>query len=248
MRNIIKNAKDIRMRHEEKYICSEAYLQVLESRLKCILSPDENQGENGYEIKSIYLDTSTDRFFEEGLQGLEYRNKYRIRIYNNNSDVIKLEKKTSFRNKKAKTTERLTRDYVQKIMMREEEDDFFAYKEGSLRREILYLQKTELMRPKNMIRYDRKAYISDIGNIRITLDRNICVSERVEEFFEKDTVWHPLLPQDIHVLEVKYDGIFPGYLARMINFEGLERTSFSKYVLGREAMQNNGRMRERYEL
>lgn len=239
---LYKNAKDIQMRHEEKYICSETYLQILESRLKCILNPDENQGENGYEIKSIYLDTSTDRFFEEGLQGLEYRNKYRIRTYNNNSDVIKLEKKTSFRNKKAKSTEKLTVNDVQKILRQDDLGDFFEYEEDSLMREFLCLQKTELMRPKNMIRYDRKAYVSDIGNIRITLDRNICVSERMEEFFEDDTVWFPILPQGVHVLEVKYDGIFPGYLSRMINFEGLERISFSKYVLGRAVMKNNGRM------
>ena len=102
--DMMKHAKEITMRHEEKYLCSESYLRILESRLQGFLSPDSNQDELGYEIRSLYFDTATERLYEEGLAGLEHRNKYRMRIYNGDSDVIKLEKKTSIRNLKKKDT------------------------------------------------------------------------------------------------------------------------------------------------
>lgn len=239
---MISQTKFITMRHEEKYICSETYLRMLESRLNAVMSRDENQGEEGYEIKSLYFDTISDRMYEESLAGLEQRNKYRIRIYNENANVIKLEKKTSIRNLKKKKSELIEKDYVDKLLAGEETGHVLDYENGSLKQEFTMLQKTELLRPKAIICYHRKAYVNEIGNIRITLDRDIRVTDYVDGFWDADGVYLPVLPSGLNLLEVKYDGILPGYLVRMINFKSLERTSFSKYGLGREVLMNSGRM------
>lgn len=244
---MINHAKDITMRHEEKYICTESYLRILESRLHGFLSPDSNQDESGYEIRSLYFDTASDRLYEEGLAGLENRNKYRMRIYNGNTDVIKLEKKTSIRTLKKKNTVLIKKSYVDSVLCGNETETVLKYENGTLMQEFTMLQKTELLRPKAIVSYRRKAFVSDIGNIRITLDKNICATDKVEGFFEKDTTYFPVLPSGIHLLEVKYDGILPGYLVRLINFANLERISFSKYVLSIDMMKNNGRMSGLYE-
>lgn len=244
---MIDYAKDITMRHEEKFICSESYLRVLESRLRVALYEDENQGEDGYEIRSVYFDTESDRLYEEGVEGLEQRSKYRIRIYNGLTDTIKLEKKTSIRALKKKEVLMLDKSCVENILDGYELDKICEHTDEPLYQEFALLQRTERLKPKAIISYNRKAFVSDIGNIRITLDRNICVTDKVEEFFEDSAVYYPILPAGIHLLEVKYDGILPGYLARLINFKSLDRTSFSKYVLGRNVMKNNGRMNELYE-
>ena len=244
---MIEDAKDITMRHEEKYICTESYLRILESRLQGFLCPDGNQDEFGYEIKSLYFDTASERLYEEGLAGLENRQKYRIRIYNGKTDVIKLEKKTSIRNLKKKRTELLEKAYVDGLILGKETDSILQYENGTLLQEFAALQKTELLRPKVIVSYNRKAFVSDLGNIRITLDRNIRATDKIEDFFEKDMTYFPVLPSGIHLLEVKYDGILPGYLVRLINFANLERTSFSKYVLSMDMMNNNGKMGEWYE-
>ena len=244
---MINQATDITMRHEEKYICSEAYLKILESRLNGFLNPDSNQGEDGYEIRSLYFDTISDRLYEEGLEGLEQRNKYRIRIYNGSTDVIKLEKKTSVRNLKKKKTVFLEKEYVDYLIDNGEPEEVLKYARGSLMSEFTLLRKTAMLRPKLIVNYDRKAFVSDIGNVRITLDRNIRVTDKVTDFFGKDTVYQPILPAGVHLLEVKYDGVLPGYLTRLLNFQKLERTAFSKYVLGREKMKDNGRISEWYE-
>ena len=245
--DMMKHAKEITMRHEEKYLCSESYLRILESRLQGFLSPDSNQDELGYEIRSLYFDTATERLYEEGLAGLEHRNKYRMRIYNGDSDVIKLEKKTSIRNLKKKDTIRVEKNYVDSVLFGNEVEEVLKYEDGSLMQEFTLLRKIELLRPKVIVSYQRKAFVSDIGNIRITLDENIRATDKVEGFFEKDTTYFPILPAGIHLLEVKYDGILPGYLVRLINFANLERTSFSKYVLSMDMMKNNGRMSGLYE-
>ena len=244
---MIEHAKNITMRHEEKYICPETQLRIIESRLKGFLQSDANQGENGYDIQSVYFDTEADRFYEEGIEGLEYRNKYRIRIYNGNSDVIKLEKKTSIRNLKKKQTALVEKEFVQEILSNMEMPMLLEYEGKPVVRELLALQKTANLRPKAIVKYNRKAFVSDIGNVRITLDRDIRVSGEVENFFENGIVYHPILPAGIHLLEVKYDGVLPGYIAQLLNFDKLERTAFSKYVLGRETLKNNGRMSGLYE-
>lgn len=246
--SMLNRTKEITMRHEEKYICSESQLRIIESNLRSLLDSDINQDAEGYEVRSVYFDTETDRMYEEGLDGLERRNKYRIRIYNGNSDVIKLEKKTSIRNLKRKKTALIEKDYVEGLLLNSEIESVLEYEKESLLQEFTMLRKTELLRPKAIVCYDRKAFVSDIGNIRITLDRNIRTTEQVTDFFEDNLLYHRVLPPHMHLLEVKYDGILPGYLVRVLNFRNMERTSFSKYVLSRELLKNNGRMSGLYEL
>jgi len=244
---MINQGKNITLSHEEKYICSEAYLRVIESRLKDFLEPDYNQGEDGYEIRSLYFDTPSDSLYEESIQGVEDRDKYRIRIYNESGSIIKLEKKTSIRNLKKKRTQLLEFENVNGLIQGKEEFDIFDCEKGTLLEEFVLKQKTALLKPKSIINYKRNAFVSDVGNVRITLDRNISVGSDVEDFFKEDIMLFPILPPNIHLLEVKYDGILPGYLVRLLNIDKLERTSFSKYVLGREVMKNNGRTSGLYE-
>ena len=48
-------------------------------------------------------------------------------------------------------------------------------------------------------------------------------------------------------MEVKFDGILPGYITRILGIGNLQRISFSKYVLCRNLINNNGRLDEVYE-
>ena len=46
----------------------------------------------------------------------------------------------------------------------------------------------------------------------------------------------PILPTGMHVLEVKYDEFLPDMIARQIEIGKLRQTAFSKYYLGRLAV------------
>ena len=47
----------------------------------------------------------------------------------------------------------------------------------------------------------------------------------------------PVLPAGLHVLEVKYDEFLPDVIAQQLEIGKLRKTAFSKYYLGRLAVQ-----------
>ena len=238
--------RNVHMRHEEKFICSSSQIALIEKRLSTFLKKDSHQDGEFYNIRSMYFDTYDDRLLEESLQGINLRHKYRIRIYNASDQVINLEKKTSENLLKQKTSCRLSRDTVEKIMSCSPWcSDLLPAQDTA--REFYTLQKDSGLSPKVIVDYNRCAFINDIGNIRITIDKNISASYKIGSFFDKEILKIPVLPDSLSVLEVKFDGIFPGYLAQMLNLSNLQRVSFSKYGLCRNILENNGRIDEYYE-
>ena len=70
-------------------------LQELRARLSMVAKPDEHsvKGE-GYRVKSLYFDNYNDKALMEKLDGVNNREKFRLRLYNNDRSFIRLEKKS----------------------------------------------------------------------------------------------------------------------------------------------------------
>ncbi|MCR4596779.1 MAG: polyphosphate polymerase domain-containing protein [Lachnospiraceae bacterium] len=232
--------KLINMRHEEKFLCSERELTLLDARLKAFLTYDSNQDGADYQIRSLYFDTFEDRLYKESLNGIERRHKYRIRFYNMNDSFFRFERKDTIGRLKQKQSAPFTKKQVEQILNGEGLGKNYSEEEALLQ-EVYSLQRTEGLHPVVVVDYHRTAYTYPIGNIRITLDRNISCTHRIEEFLDTNSLLYPLLPENRHVLEVKYDGCLPGYIASLLNIAGLEQISFSKYAYSREIIENNGR-------
>ena len=49
----------------------------------------------------------------------------------------------------------------------------------------------------------------------------------------------PVLPKGMHVMEVKYDELLPDIIARQLETGKLKKTAFSKYYLGRMAVNGD---------
>lgn len=233
----------ITMRHEEKYICSDRQLTLLEHRLKSVMNYDTNQKGDAYLIRSLYLDTLDDRLYRESLNGMYRRHKYRIRFYDLQPDFIRLERKDTVGQLKSKTSAVCTQEMVSNYLKTGRMED----SDNELLKEVHVLNETEGLRPAAIIDYRRTAFTQETGNIRITFDRDISCSHNVDGFFEQDTVLVPVMPHGKHVLEVKYDGILPGYIAGLLEIGSLERISFSKYAYARNVIEYNGRREEGYE-
>ena len=234
------------MRHEEKFLCSEKELFLIESRIKCFLELDSNQTSDSYNVRSIYFDTSDDSILKESLDGLNHRSKFRIRTYGSNDSIIRLEKKTSIGQLKSKSACILTKEDVFTILKNPFFSSISEHKNSPLD-EFYVLKKTKQLAPKVIVNYERSAYIKMDGNIRITFDRNIGASTQIQEFFNENLLTHQILPNNIGLIEIKYDNIFPGYLSRLLNLSNLQRISFSKYGLCRNILEHNGRIDEYYE-
>lgn len=222
-------------RVENKYNCSESELLILQNRLEGILQPDSNENHpEGYSIISLYFDDLQDNCLNDTVDGVEVRDKYRIRIYNNSLDVIKLEvksKKDGYIYKKSKT---ITKEQADMLMRGEcIEDSSFVEDPATLFNVAI---RTRGLRPKVIVAYERKAYVFGPGNTRITLDRNVRASNRVEDF-GSENISYDFLHEYDKVLEVKYDEFIPGFLLQLLELGNMQQTSYSKYQLCRELFE-----------
>lgn len=93
--------------------------------------------------------------------------------------------------------------------------------------------RTRGLRPKVIVAYERKAYVFGPGNTRITLDRNVRASNRIEDF-GRDNISYDFLNDYDKVFEVKYDEFIPGFLLQLLELGNMQQTSYSKYQLCRE--------------
>jgi SPX domain protein involved in polyphosphate accumulation len=231
------------VRHEEKYICSERQLVIIENRLKTVMPADINQTGSGYHIRSLYFDTIDDRLYHESLSGVDRRSKYRLRFYNLNTDFFRMERKDSVGRLKQKYSVNMDNGTALSML-----DNGFSDNTGDkLLDELYILQQSEGLHPVAIVDYRRTAFTYPVGNIRITLDRDISCTFRTDEFLDEKALLYPVMPWDKHVLEIKYDSVLPGYIKTIIDTGDLEKVSFSKYAYARSVIKGNGRKEDGYE-
>lgn len=219
-------------RAEDKYNCTEAELYMLQSRMEAALRSDVNEGgSDGYRISSLYFDDIRDSCLQDTVDGVNWRNKYRIRIYNDSLDVIKLEVKSKKNNRIQKRSKTISKAQMESLMRGECIEDGASAKDPATLFNLAI--RTQGLRPKVIVTYERKAYVYEPGNVRITLDRNVRASSRVEAFGEKNISYDFLREYD-KVLEVKYDELIPGFLLQLLELGNMQQSAYSKYQLCRE--------------
>lgn len=219
-------------RHELKFLVSECQLSLIEFRLKTFMKQDAHQKDGQYNIRSLYFDDMFDSCMRENENGIDVRSKYRIRIYDKNADVIKLEKKMKLRGMTRKHT--VAMDYETCFGCMQGIAPGIQPTSPELEKEFHVQIKTKGMKPVTIVEYERTAFVEKNGNIRITFDRNISGCDKVEKFFEKNIPLVPLLPAGWHVLEVKFDEYLPDYIKDVLEIGTLQRTAFSKYYYARD--------------
>ena len=219
-------------RVEDKYNCSAAELITLQSRMEAVLRPDVIEGgPEGYRITSLYFDDFADSCLRDTEDGVNRRNKYRIRIYNDSLDVIKLEVKTKQDNRILKRSRSISIADMKRLMNGEGIEDTASGDDPATLFNLAI--KTQGLRPRVIVTYERKAYVYEPGNVRITFDRNVRASGRVEAFGEKN-ISYDFLQECDKVLEVKYDEFIPDFLLQLLELGNMQQSAYSKYQLCRE--------------
>ena len=171
-------------RNELKYLCNDAQMVLIENRINNLLTLDSHiKKGNSYRVRSLYLDDYDNTYFYDNQEGTNPREKMRIRTYNNNKDKIKLELKIKNTGKNLKKGTLIKEETVRQLI-----NNKLEYKEeySALIKKMYILNKTKLLKPKNIVEYDRTPYAYELGNVRITLDKNICSSSELENFFEDE--------------------------------------------------------------
>ena len=126
-----------------------------------------------------------------------------------------------------KLQSRMTREQVDAVLRGEPLADFAQL--PPLLKKFELQRMCRLLRPDVIVDYDRVPYVYDLGNVRITIDRNVASSTQFEAFFCPDMMKRPVFQRDMVLLEVKYDELLPDYIENLIWEYTAQRTTFSKF-------------------
>lgn len=215
-------------RHEYKYIISYDQMLKLRKKLEDVLNIDRSI--DGYMVRSLYFDSIDDIDYYDKLGGEVSRKKIRLRIYEANSNFVKLEIKGKYDIHQLKKSLVINREDALKIM--NEEYDVLLDYDNDVAREIYSIIKSNIYKPKVIIEYIRYAYVSS-NNTRITFDYDIKCSNDIERFFDEDINYYSLTNRVNVVLEVKFDRFLEPYLSNILSSYDSNLQSVSKYVMGR---------------
>ena len=81
-------------RHEWKHAINLADRIAIRQRLRAVAQPDEHARDGRYWIRSLYFDNLADKALREKIDGVNRREKFRIRYYNGDVSLLHLEKKS----------------------------------------------------------------------------------------------------------------------------------------------------------
>ncbi len=216
-------------RHELKYqICYADYLAV-RSRLRTVMKPDVHVGKDGtYEIRSIYFDNYNDKALKEKTDGVQKREKFRLRWYNDDFSFVALEKKMKMNHLCLKLSAKMSEVECRKLC--EGRYDWMMDHPNELVRELWCKIQIQQLRPKVIVAYQREPYICEPGNVRVTFDSDIRSSLFHQDLFDQDIslIGVAETPGEM-IMEVKYDDFLPEIIMAMLQTENIRLQAFSKY-------------------
>ncbi len=220
-----------KLRHELKHSIAGGEDLVLSSRLRKLFPHDQYADSHGvYRVSSLYFDTPSDKALRQKIDGVNMREKFRLRHYNGNLDFIRLEKKYKINGLCGKRSAKITAEQVQKLL---DGDIAFLLESGvPLMQELYSKMKGQLLRPKTIVTYDREAFLYEPGNVRITLDRNLRTGLSSREFLDPQ-LYHAPVSEGITVLEVKYDAFLPQIVKMAVQVPNRQASAYSKYAVCR---------------
>ena len=222
-------------RHELKYIISAGEHRVMSTRLKACLKQDYYASLNGgeYSIRSLSFDDPYDTAVTEKADGVDLRDKYRIRIYNLTDDVIKLERKHKEGQYIKKDSLSLTRAECEAIV----HGDFrcLLLRPEPFARHMYGVFAAERLRPKVIVDYTREPYVFPVEDVRVTFDKDVRTAMRAVDLFNPNLPTYPVWSlKNCMILEVKFNASLPVYVADLIQVGAAQHTAASKYVFCRQ--------------
>ena len=195
------------LRHELKFFVSEEQHYLLAHALDRVLHRDPNGDENNeYHIRSLYFDTVFDDALFDKLDGVQNRDKYRIRI--------KMECKTKFGSLISMRSISIPRDLCDQLIAGDPEG--LENTRNGLLRDVYREMTVRLLRPKVIVDYVREAYLHDAEEVRITFDKSLHTGLLATDMFDAHLPTISPFDNGEMILEVKYNRVLPPYIRDLI--------------------------------
>lgn len=176
-------------RHEWKHEINVSDAIAVRQRLRAVAQADSHAVDGKYEIRSLYFDDPADRALREKLDGVNMREKFRIRFYNGDTSLIHLEKKSKCNDLTAKESAELSREEAQAIV--DGDLEWMLQSGQPLVRELYSKMMGRQLRPKTIVDYTREPFVYAPGNVRVTLDYNIRTGMQSTDFLNPECVTVP---------------------------------------------------------
>ncbi|MBQ7136975.1 MAG: polyphosphate polymerase domain-containing protein [Bacilli bacterium] len=215
-------------RHEYKYVLPYGEMLSLRTKFNELLEIDRSY--DGYMIRSLYFDSVNDDDYYDKLGGELERKKIRLRIYEPDGELVKLELKAKHDYHQLKESLIINKEDA-KELIKGNYGSLLNYKDDLANRLYVIMMKG-YYRPKVIIEYQRIAYKTNTTT-RITLDFNIKKSNDYDSFFNKNINYVGITDAKDIVLEVKFDRFLEPYISNFLGKYMSRCQSISKYVMAR---------------
>ncbi|MDO5569228.1 MAG: polyphosphate polymerase domain-containing protein [bacterium] len=207
-------------RYEKKYIINEYEYNILKNKISNFMKRDIHTNNGYYDVYSIYFDDYEYTSYNDSLDGVYHKEKYRIRFYSDGNYKLEIKEKKG--------------DICYKSIYLINEGAFINMLNGNYRlikninnkiQEKWYRKLThDLYRPRILIYYKREAYEDKKSKVRVNFDFNIKYTANIKS---KSSL--KVLNRDI-IFEVKYNSVIPEYLLKIFNELDKNNIGYSKYA------------------
>ena len=230
-------------RHELKYFISPGELEDLRLRLRKGMTLDSHcRDGRPYVIRSLYFDDIDNSAWFDKQAGIEFRDKYRIRIYRKSDEEIFLERKRKLGDLIQKSSVQITRRLCDQIISG---DPRGLYRSTSpLLQDVFVQMRTRLLRPVVIVDYEREAYLYPVEDVRVTFDLRLRSGMSSIDLFDPDIP--TVCPHDRNweILEVKFNNYLPNHVRDLLRGVRAVPSAISKYVLCRRFEPLDGDIQE----
>lgn len=217
-------------RYELKFIISKQIGFFLKNDLRYIMDLDANSisWDKSYFIRSLYFDDLDATAYREKIDGVEYRTKYRIRMYNQNPNFIRLECKQKAEAMTAKEDCQISVELVNKIVSGDIYD--IPLTEDNLLSRFLVDKRCRHLVPSVIVDYDRLAFTYPLSDVRITFDENVRSGIYSDDLFAENMVNIPIIKDNQSIVEVKFNDYLPESLMILLDTIPKFRAAISKFA------------------
>ena len=216
-------------RYELKFIISEDIGDYLKHQLAMIMDLDKHSVSDkySYHIRSLYFDDPYSTALFDKLASQEYRQKYRIRMYNFTPQPLVLECKHKDLYFTFKEGHPISMDTYQAIMSR----DFMAIRDPDpfLKRFTTACTSQPLI-PSTIVDYTRLAFVYPLSDIRITFDQDIRSGRYSTDMLDQHIPTFAAIDTGTLVLEVKCNEYIPDHILSILESVPLCRRAVSKFA------------------
>jgi hypothetical protein len=220
-------------RQEFKYYITDKDVIFLRENLSKFMQIDRNSNKNNeYKITTVYFDSLMSDSLNEKLDGINYREKFRIRMYEDDTSSLKFESKQRVDTVIKKKSYKINKEEAKQLLNCNY--DFLLTKNSSFLKEAYVKFKSKGFSPSVIVGYDREAYTLPYGEIRITFDKNLRTYNTNTNIFDTKFGSIPIFTNSMQILEVKFNSDIPDHIKKILSYTNASRSAISKFVFSKK--------------